>query len=169
MSRAERQNTLNQLMVSLASFVAIALLGGALGGLMTAHSVTTWYTTVNKPPFNPPDWVFGPVWTTLYIMMGVAAGLVHARAGFLGAWRPLNFWCLQLALNVAWSGIFFGMHMIGAALAEIIFLWMVILATTLGFFHIRSTVGPLPGLLMIPYLAWVSFAAFLNFSIWRLN
>lgn len=121
-----------------------------------------WYAALIKPAWNPPAWVFGPAWTLLYILMAVAAWLVWKRAGFS---RPLAFYFLQLALNAAWTPIFFGAHQLGWALAEIVVLWTLILLTLLSF----RRVSPVAGWLFVPYLAWVSFATFLNFTLWRLN
>jgi tryptophan-rich sensory protein len=154
---------------SLAIFIAITVIAQGIGGLLSMNAGSAWYADLAKPPGNPPSWVFAPVWTALYLMMGIAAGLVYHRAGFEGAWRPLNAWVLQLALNVAWSGFFFAMQRPGAALAEIVLLWGAIVVTVIGFFHLAPVVGRAPALLMLPYLAWVSFALYLNAGIWWLN
>jgi tryptophan-rich sensory protein len=121
-----------------------------------------WYAALNKPTWNPPSWVFGPAWTLLYTLMAVAAWLVWKRVGFS---RPLAFYFVQLALNAAWTPIFFGAHQLGWALVEIILMWIMILLTLLSF----RRVTPTAGWLFVPYLAWVSFASFLNFTLWRLN
>lgn len=124
-----------------------------------------WYASLNKPSFNPPNWIFGPVWTTLYLCMAIAAWRVSCRVPFPAAWRPLGLFLLQLALNAIWTPIFFGLHYLGWAFAEIVCLWGAILATILAFRKVdRVAMG-----LLVPYLAWVSFAAFLNFTLWRLN
>lgn len=146
----------------LAGLIAICLGVAALGGLATASSVAEWYPTLNKPSWNPPSWVFGPVWTTLYIMMAVAAWLVWKR-GNSGPAMILFF--AQLALNLAWSFLFFGARSPWLGLVDIAMLWLALLATVIVFFK-RDR---LAGALMLPYLAWVSFASFLNFTIWRLN
>jgi tryptophan-rich sensory protein len=112
-----------------------------------------------------PDWIFGPVWTLLYLMMAVSAWLVWRQAGFAGAKLPRALFAVQLALNSLWSVLFFGLQNPGAAAVEIVLLWLAILATTVSFFR-QSKVA---GWLMVPYLAWVSFASVLNFAIWRLN
>ena len=152
---------MNQWMV-LAGFVLLCFAVAGMGSALTNLSVKTWYPTLRKPSFNPPDWLFGPVWTALYLMMAVAAWLVWTRTG----WHPaLTLFFAQLALNVVWSGLFFGMRSPGAALAEIVLLWFAILLTTIGFAAVSSAAAAL----MLPYLAWVAFAAVLNFSIWRLN
>jgi tryptophan-rich sensory protein len=124
-----------------------------------------WYAHLSKPSFNPPDWLFAPVWTILYFLMGVAAFLVWHRQGSARAFPALAFFLVQLALNAGWSWIFFGLHKPGAALVEIGVLWLAILATLVAFARLRRAAG----LLLVPYLLWVSFAAYLNFRLWRLN
>ena len=121
-----------------------------------------WYATLEKPSWNPPAWIFGPVWTALYLMMALAAWLVWRRVGW--GW-PLALYLVQLVLNAAWTPIFFGAHQLGWALVEILFLWLAILLTLRAFLPVDR----LAGLLLVPYLAWVSFASFLNFTLWRLN
>jgi len=121
-----------------------------------------WYAGLVKPSWNPPAWVFGPAWTLLYILMAEAAWLVWRRVGFS---RPLALYFIQLALNAAWTPIFFGAHQLGWALVEIVVLWIAILLTLLSF----RRVSPAAGWLLVPYLAWVSIATFLNFTLWRLN
>ncbi|MGB5160069.1 MAG: TspO/MBR family protein [Thermoanaerobaculia bacterium] len=146
--------------------VAVPLAVGGLSGFVTARSVATWYPTLIKPFFNPPAWVFGPTWTLLYIMMGVAAFLVW-RQGFStkDVRLALTLFAAQLALNGLWSILFFGLQSPGVAFAEIMLLWLSIVATV----WIFRRVVPAAALLMLPYLAWVSFAAVLNGSIWMLN
>lgn len=151
--------------IGLLVFIGICLGAGGLGAIATTPEIEGWYKTIEKPSWNPPDYIFGPVWTTLYIMMAVAAWLVWKPEGFKPATTPLTLFAIQLGLNVAWSWIFFGMHQPGWAFAEIVILWLLIVATTVAFFR-RSKVA---GGLMVPYLAWVSFASVLNFAIWRLN
>jgi tryptophan-rich sensory protein len=124
-----------------------------------------WYAALKKPSWNPPSWVFGPVWSALYAMMAVAAWLVWKRGGFAAQRRPLSMFLVQLALNAAWTPLFFGLHRPGLAFAEIVLLWLAI-AATLGVFR---RVNQAAAWLLAPYLAWVSFAAALNFEIWRLN
>ena len=135
----------------------------ALGGIATASSVGTWYEALQKPPFNPPSWVFGPVWTILYGLMAVAAWLVWRDAE--AAKLPLRLFAIQLALNTAWSWLFFGFRQPGWAGLEIGLLWLAIGATLVAFWRVR----PLAGWLLVPYLLWVSFASILNFSLWWLN
>lgn len=124
-----------------------------------------WYLSLNKPTWNPPSWVFAPVWTTLYILMAVAAWMIWKRGGLREQRRPLGMFLLQLALNAAWTPIFFGLHQIGWAFVVILFLWLAILLTILAF---RSR-NEIAAWLLVPYLAWVTFASILNFAIWELN
>lgn len=144
---------------------ALCFAVAGLGGRWTAGEVTGWYRTLARPAFAPPNWVFGPVWTLLYALMAVAAWRVSMAAP-----APLRTWALalflvQLALNLAWSWIFFHQHAIGAALAEVALLWAAIGVTTLAF----SRVAPVAAWLMAPYWAWVTFATLLNAGFWRLN
>ena len=140
---------------------------GAIGALVTTRSVTTWYPTLKKPAFTPPASVFGPVWTLLYALMGVSVYLVSEHEG--AARRVVRvarlLFAMQLGLNLLWSFIFFGRRSLLAALVEIAVLWVAILATMLAFARVSLAAA----LLMLPYLCWVSFAALLNFAIWRLN
>jgi tryptophan-rich sensory protein len=124
-----------------------------------------WYAQLRKPTWNPPGWIFGPVWTALYTMMAIAAWLVWRRGGFAVRRVSLGLFLLQLLLNALWSPLFFGLHNPALAFVEIVMLWLAILATLLAFWKVRRGVG----LLLAPYLAWVSFAAVLNFTLWRLN
>jgi len=136
----------------------------ALGAMATATSVGGWYQTLAKPSFNPPDAVFGPVWTILYIMIALAGWRVWRRTGFSDR-RAFAFYGLQLALNLLWSVIFFGLQELGAAFLELALLWLSIAATLVLFArHDR-----IAAVLMAPYLMWVTFAGALNFSIWMLN
>jgi tryptophan-rich sensory protein len=148
--------------LALAGFIAVCLAVGALGGYATASPVTDWYPTLRKPSWNPPNWLFGPVWTTLYIMMAAAAWLVWRRGQSRAA---MILFFTQLALNLAWSFLFFGVRSPWLGLVGVVILWLALLATVIVFFQ-RDR---LAGWLMLPYLAWVSFAAFLNFTIWQLN
>ena len=146
-------------------FVGLCLAVGALGGWVTADSVKTWYTTINKPSFTPPNWLFGPVWTVLYVLMGVAAWRVWCNARPYRARMPLALFALQLALNLAWSVVFFGMHRVGAAVVVIVSLEAAILSTVVAFRRIDG----LAALLLVPYALWVAFATVLNIAVWRLN
>jgi benzodiazapine receptor len=124
-----------------------------------------WYRQLNKPTWNPPNSIFAPVWTVLYLLMAVAAWLVWRRYGINGALLPLTLFVVQLLLNAAWTWLFFGLHRIRDALIDIIVLWLVILTTLIAFWRLE----PLAGILLVPYLAWVSFATVLTLTIWRLN
>ena len=146
-------------------FVGACLAIGALGGWVTTGSVKGWYATLSKPSFNPPDWLFGPVWTVLYVMMGVAAWRVWLKAWGDRARGPLTLFALQLALNLGWSVTFFGLHAIGWAVVVIVALEAAILATMLLFRRIDR----LAAALLLPYALWVAFATLLNVTIWRLN
>jgi len=146
--------------------VAICLGAGAIGSLFTSSSIPTWYTTIEKPFFNPPNWIFGPVWTLLFIMMGVALFLVWNKG-----WQnkkvkiAMLIFGIQFLLNILWSIIFFGFLSPFYAFVEIIFLWLAILATIIYFYQISRPAS----WLLVPYILWVSFASVLNFFIWRLN
>lgn len=145
--------------------IVICFAAAGLGSVLTRPSLRLWYAALRKPPWTPPNWIFGPVWTILYLCMAVAVWLVWRRAGFQGAKLPLAFFAFQLVLNVAWTGIFFTLHLQGFAFIEIIFLWLAILATTVAFWPLSKTAG----WLMVPYLLWVAYAAALNGSIWSMN
>lgn len=142
----------------------IPQVAGLLGVIFTAPEINSWYENLNKPFFNPPGWIFGPVWTVLYILMGISLYLVWQKRDSLGE-RIFDWWWIQLALNVLWSVIFFGWHLPLLALIEIGFLWWSIRKTMKSFVE----VGRAPVRLLIPYLAWVSFAAILNTAIVWLN
>ena len=150
---------------ALALLLALSFVVAWVGGAATFDNVRTWYPGLAKPAFNPPNWVFGPVWTVLYVLMAVAAWRVWRRRTSPGVRLALGLYGLQLALNLAWSVIFFGLHQIGAALAEILALLAAILATTLAFWRIDRPAA----VMFAPYLAWVSFATALNLAIWQLN
>jgi translocator protein len=149
-----------QSVIALAVFLACAFSAAATGYFFPPAS---WYAGLEKPFFNPPAWVFGPVWSTLYIMMSVAAWLVWQRTGWRA--RPIALWFGQIALNALWTPLFFGFHWLGVALVEMAALWVLILLTLLAF---RPVSRP-AAWLMAPYLAWVSFAWVLNLSLWWLN
>lgn len=150
----------------LALSIGLPLAAGALGSLATRPAIAGWYATLNKPPFNPPGWLFGPAWTVLYILMGIAAWLVWSRGLAAPGVKPaLVLFLVQLALNVAWSFLFFAARSPLAGFVEIILLWVAILVTMVLFFR----VSPAAGWLMVPYIGWVSFAAVLNGAIMLLN
>lgn len=146
----------------LAGFLAVCLSVGALAGLVTAPAVTEWYPTLVKPSWRPPNWLFAPVWTILYVMMAVAAWLVWKAGNSRAA---LLLWAGQLLLNFAWSFLFFGARSPGLGLIDIVALWLAIAATLFAF----SLKSRLAAALMLPYLFWVSFALALNASIFLLN
>ncbi len=147
--------------------VVTCLVIGYFSGMVTRSAITTWYPTLIKPSFNPPNWIFAPVWSMLYIMMGVAAGLVWNRIDFEKETvkKALTFFAIQLALNALWSYLFFGLKNPMLAGIEVILLWLMIFETYSKFVKINK----IAGYLFIPYLLWVSFASVLNISIWWLN
>ncbi len=149
------------------SVVVTCLVIGYFSGIVTQSAITDWYPTLIKPSFNPPNWIFAPVWSMLYVMMGVAAGLVWDRmdSNKEVVKKALIIFAIQLALNALWSYLFFGLHNPMLAGLEIIILWLVIYETYLHF----SKINKIAAYLLIPYLAWVSFAMVLNGSIWWLN
>jgi benzodiazapine receptor len=151
--------------VGLVVSVVICFAAAGLGAAVTTPQIRGWYTTINKPSWNPPDWVFGPVWSTLYLMMAVSVWLIWRRGGLRAARTPLTVFAVQLALNSLWSVLFFGMQHPGLAAIEIVILWAAILATVISFWRQSKVAGGL----LIPYLLWVSFATVLNVTIWRLN
>lgn len=139
---------------------------GIIAAILTAQSVQTWYPTLLKPSFNPPSWLFGPVWIVLYLMMGIALYLIWQRSGTgQNVQTAVIFFIIQLVLNAAWSLIFFGLQSPFWAFVEIVALWIAILITIILFREISRTAS----YLLVPYILWVTFAAILNFSIWRLN
>ncbi len=149
--------------------------GLALGGWLLlcfsasagAFFVSTggWYENLRKPSWNPPAWLFGPVWSLLYVMMAVAAWLVWRAGGWSAQRRVLLLFLLQWLLNALWTPLFFGLHRPDLALVDILALWLALAATLLAFWRVR----PAAGALLLPYLAWSSFAAVLNLALWRLN
>ncbi|MFI0490819.1 TspO/MBR family protein [Flavobacterium sp.] len=147
--------------------VVTCLVVGYFSGMVTRSAIITWYPTLVKPSFNPPNWIFAPVWSMLYIMMGVAAGLVWNRIDFEKevVKKALVFFAIQLALNALWSYLFFGLKNPMLAGVEVILLWLMIFETYSKFVKINK----IAGYLFIPYLFWVSFASVLNISIWWLN
>lgn len=149
----------------------IPQLAGGLGSIFTVGSVKSWYLTLEKPMLNPPAWVFGPVWTTLFLLMGYALYLVWFSYAEASADKKvmikiaLTLFGIQMVLNALWSIIFFGLHSPGGALLEMIFLWLAILGTIITFAKISRPAA----WLLAPYILWVSFAAYLNWAIWTLN
>lgn len=149
--------------VGLAVFVGINAAVSALGGWATSSSVTTWYPTLAKPAFNPPDWVFAPVWSALYLMIAIAGWRAWRRGA--AAHPALLVYAVQLALNLSWSFVFFGARLIGPALFVIAALLVAIVVNAALFWRLDRPAGAL----LVPYAAWVSFAAVLNAALWRLN
>lgn len=151
--------------IGLFMFLLVCYGAAGLGSIATGPEIDGWYRQLNKPAWQPPDWVFGPVWTLLYGMMAVAAWIVWQQEGARAAAVSLGLFSVQLLLNIAWSWIFFGLQRPGWAFAELLLLWLAIAATMAAFFARSATAG----LLMVPYLAWVTFAGALNWAIWQLN
>ncbi|HLL14257.1 MAG TPA: TspO/MBR family protein [Pyrinomonadaceae bacterium] len=150
--------------IALACAVGVCFAAAVVGSLYTTPAIPTWYASLQKPAWNPPNWVFGPAWTLLYLMMAVAVWLVWRERG-LTAGVALTLFAVQLILNAFWSVIFFGWRRPDLALVEIFFLWAAIFATMLAFWRISQFAA----WLMWPYLLWVTFAGFLNLAIWKLN
>ena len=148
--------------IALVGWLALTFCAAATG---TFVSTGGWYEELMKPSWNPPSWVFGPVWTLLYAMMAVAAWLVWQRGGWKAQRVPLTLYLVQWALNALWTPLFFGLHRPGLAFIEIVALVLAVMATLAAFWRVKL----LAGLLLVPYAAWVGFAAALNFAIWRLN
>jgi len=141
-------------------------MAGIIGSFFTTPAIPNWYATLAKPSFTPPDSVFAPVWTTLFLLMGISLFLIWQKWGYIDTMQQaLILFGIQLLLNILWSVIFFGLHSPLAAFIEIIFLWISIALTIMVFF----TISRIAGILLVPYILWVSFAAVLNFMIWRLN
>jgi len=151
--------------LALVLWFALCFAVAGIGGRWTAGEITGWYRTLARPAIAPPDWVFGPVWTLLYGLMAFAAWRIWLAPPSPGRSWALGLFLVQLALNLAWTWIFFIKHAIGAALVEVVILWAAIGATTMAFSRVE--VGA--GWLMAPYLAWVTFASVLNAAFWRLN
>jgi len=146
--------------------IGVSELAGIIGSIFTAPAIQGWYAGIVKPAINPPSWLFGPVWTILFALMGVAAFLIWRK----GLERrdvkiALGIFLGQLILNTLWSVIFFGFESPGGALLEIVFLWLAILATIIAF----ARISKLAAWLLAPYILWVSFALYLNYTIWVLN
>jgi len=154
-----------QSVLGLIGWVVLCFTAAGVGSSFTLPQIDTWYAQLEKPSFNPPNWIFGPVWSTLYLMMAVAVWRVWKNAGWTNAPHSLGVWCFQLLLNTTWSVLFFGLENPELAAVDIVVLWVSILITTAAFWrHDR-----LAAALMVPYLLWVTFAAVLNFSIATLN
>jgi len=160
-----RRSKTNEILLLFASII-ICQLAGIIGSLFTTSSIPRWYANTNKPSFNPPNWIFAPVWTTLFLLMGISLYLIWRRSlKEKGIKIAFTVFLFQLVLNMLWSFLFFGLQSPFAAFIEIIFLWITILITIILFFRIYWVAG----VMLIPYILWVSFASVLNFAIWRLN
>lgn len=154
--------TLARQAVALVGWLALCFAAAATGGFVTMGQ---WYAELNKPSWNPPGWVFGPVWTLLYIAMAVAAWLVWREGGWKLRGPALTVFLVQWLLNALWTPLFFGLQRVDLALVNIVLMWLAIVATIV-LFHRISKVATI---LLVPYLAWVTFATALNFAIWRMN
>lgn len=144
--------------------VVVCQLAGGIGSLFTAPNITGWYGTLQKPSFNPPNWIFGPVWTTLFVLMGISLYLIwNSKSPKKNI--AITVFGVQLGLNVLWSVLFFGMQNPFLAFCEIILLWVAILASMILFWPIAKKTT----WLLLPYILWVSFASILNFTLWQLN
>ena len=145
--------------------IAVAQAAGLVGLILMGSGLRDWYPKLKRPSYNPPGWVFGPVWTALYTLMGIAVAVVWRREAGERRTLALTLFGTQLLLNALWSGAFFGLRSPLAGLADMLALWLAIVATMIVF----MTLSPLAALLLVPYLVWVSFASLLNFAVWRRN
>lgn len=146
------------------AWLAICFIAAAIGAVASVQA-SSFYLALSRPEWAPPASVFGPVWTVLYTLMAIAAWLVWRQGGYSGARAALNLFLAQLALNALWSWLFFAWHLGAAAFLNILFLWLLLVATVVAFWRTR----PLSGMLLVPYLLWVSFAAVLNYTVWQMN
>ena len=151
--------------IALAICIAIPLITGGIAGLVTSSNIESWHAYLEKPSFNPPNWLFGPVWTMLYILMGISLFMIWKEPDSAQRKSALRLFCVQLLLNFAWSFIFFYFHQTGFAFLEIIVLWIAILLMIISFYRLNRSAA----FLQLPYLGWVTFAGVLNASIWYLN
>lgn len=161
----ERLITLFRPYIDLTAWMGLCFAAMLAGSYLTQPGLPEWYASLLKPEWTPPNWVFGPVWFVLYTLMGIAAWLVWRQGGLFRTKLPIIFFVVQLLLNVLWSYLFFGLRSPMFAFAEIVVLWLAILATTIAFWQANR----LSGLLMLPTLVWVAYAGTLNFYIWRMN
>lgn len=159
MALPKQKQLLGLLAWLVASYITAAI------GAVASIQAKSFYSLLSQPDWAPPAGVFGPVWTTLYTLMAIAAWLVWRTGGFSAHRRALTLFLVQLAVNALWSWLFFVWHLGGTAFAEVLLLWCLILATLVAFWR----VSPLAGLMLVPYLLWVGFASALNFSLWQLN
>lgn len=163
MSRSVVMSTRVQL-IGLLGWGVVSFAAAAAGGIATSNA-GSFYQDLVRPDWAPPSWLFGPVWTALYLMMAVAAWLVWRERGFAGARPALTLFLVQLVANGLWSWLFFAWRQGALAFAEVLVLWGLIVATLIAFWRVR----PLAGALLVPYLLWVSFASALTFSVWQMN
>lgn len=176
-------------LVKLVISVVICQLAGGVGSIFTVSEIATWYAVLNKPFFQPPNWLFGPVWTLLFLFMGISLYLVweknwqikfdfgklkgkawnkYSEKFWMGSWQKANLiliFCAQLVLNVLWSVIFFSMHNLGLAFFELVMLWFAILYLIFNFYRVSK----ISSYLLVPYILWVSFAGILNLAVWLIN
>ncbi len=150
--------------LKLIAAIGISELAGGIGSFFTVSAIPAWYATLRKPALNPPSWLFAPVWVTLYLLMGISLWLIW-KSNAKEKSRAMWLFAIQLALNAIWSPIFFGANAIGNALVIIVLLWAAIVLTILVFKNISKTAA----WLLVPYILWVSFAGYLNYSLWQLN
>ena len=150
--------------LGLAGWFVITIVAAAIGAAASIDA-GSFYTQLVLPQWAPPPWVFGPAWTVLYALMAIAAWLVWRADGFRAAQGTLTLFLVQLAPNALWSWLFFGWHRGGLAFADILLLWVLVVATLIAFWRVRA----LAGALLVPYLLWVSFASALNYAVWQLN
>jgi translocator protein len=151
--------------LALVGWLALCFAVAGISSIFSAHAIPSWYAALVKPPLNPPNWVFAPVWTTLYALMAIAVWLIWKTRPSACRISGMRLFLAQLLFNFLWSWIFFSQHQIATAFADIVLLWVAILLTILSFKKMSHTAA----WLMAPYLAWVTFAGYLNFAIWRLN
>lgn len=150
--------------LGLLGWLAAVFVAGGIGAVASVRAAS-FYAFLSRPDWAPPAWLFGPVWTVLYVLMGVAAWLVWRDRGFRGASTALSLFIVQLAANALWTWLFFAWHLGALALVEIVVLWLLVAATIVAFWHWHR----LAALLLVPYLAWVGFATALTWSLWRMN
>lgn len=165
LSPAHHRPGLGRQIAVLLGFLALSLAFSAMGGAFTASSIASWYPMLVKPSFNPPNWIFGPVWSLLYVMMAVAAWRVWRQVGWRAGGQSLALYLVQLIVNLAWSVLFFGLQRPDLALIDCLLLLVLILFTALSFWRHDNWAA----VLMLPYAAWVAFAALLNSAIVVLN
>lgn len=150
--------------VKLVISIAIPQIVAGAGAYFTVSGIGSWYQTIQRPTWNPPSWLFGPVWTTLYVLMGIALYLVWKSAAS-NKRSAISLWSVQLVVNFLWSFLFFNQHQIGGALIDLVILWLLLLLTIFAFAKINKAAA----WLLVPYISWVTFAGILNYTIWMLN